>query len=903
VSSGSAVEGPFVVGGELGNRRSSGDGTGGSAARAGAAVPSVAPVPIRADGVELLGEVGGSGYRRRPALVRRGDGQTVQLTPFLYLLLELIDGERGHEELAELLGGRIGRHVTSDDVRFLTDARLRALGLLQLPDGTPPAVAGASPLLALRMKLVVSNPASTRRLTTPFVWLFRPFAVVPVVVAFALTTWWIAFVKGLASATHQMLYRPALILVVLALLLLSAAFHEIGHAAACRYGGARPGRMGIGLYLVWPAFYTDVSDSYRLGRGGRLRVDLGGLYFNAVFAVATLGVWSLVRWDALLLVIAAQPVLMVRQLVPFVRFDGYHILADLVGVPDLFLHIKPTLLGLLPTRRGRKRDSRLKTWVRAVVTLWVVLVVPVLAGFLGLMVVTFPRVAATAWSSLGLQQDALAAGWGQGDAATVVVRLFSMLLIVLPMGGTVYLLARVGRRNGQRILRATAGRPLLRAGAGLATLMLAAGLVWAWWPGGGQYRPIGPGTHGRVTDLPRLPATRPIARVPAAATAQPAGHAEWMLVLLPRRSPGSQSVGRPIVVLPQPVQGGAPGAAGAAPAPQPPTSGTVPAAQPAAPADAPQSPITTPAPAAGAIGASPAGEPATVAVPGLRPPADAGGSTNVTLVSPPPPADAPGSAWVFPFDSPPPPREGDNQALAVNTTNGSTKYEVALALVWVTNGGPVDERNTAYAAASCTNCQTVAVAFQAVFVIGYAQVVTPVNEAVAVNYHCKSCVTGALAVQLVVTLSRAPSGPALRDLAAAEAQLEQQSKSFELQPLTQVHAELTATRAQLLAILAGDGAIASTTTATRTSETGTSATDATTGVTTVPSTSASTATTTAPPTTTASTTTAPPTTAPPTTASTTTAPTTTATTTAPATTSTASTTTASTTTTTPTTTP
>ena len=46
--------------------------------------------------------------------------------------------------------------------------------------------------------------------------------------------------------------------------------------------GPRPGAMGAGLYIVWPAFYTDVTDTYRLGRGGRLRTDLGGLYFNAV---------------------------------------------------------------------------------------------------------------------------------------------------------------------------------------------------------------------------------------------------------------------------------------------------------------------------------------------------------------------------------------------------------------------------------------------------------------------------------------------------------------------------------------------------------------------------------------------------------------------------------------------
>ena len=44
--------------------------------------------------------------------------------------------------------------------------------------------------------------------------------------------------------------------------------------------GARPGRIGIGIYLVWPVFYTDVTDSWHLSETGRLRSDLGGVYFN-----------------------------------------------------------------------------------------------------------------------------------------------------------------------------------------------------------------------------------------------------------------------------------------------------------------------------------------------------------------------------------------------------------------------------------------------------------------------------------------------------------------------------------------------------------------------------------------------------------------------------------------------
>ena len=124
---------------------------------------------------------------------------------------------------------------------------------------------------------------------------------------------------------------------------LSAGFHEFGHAAAARYGGSTPGTMGFGIYLFWPAFYTDVTDSYRLGRAGRVRTDLGGLYFNALVVLLSFAVWWLTGWHAVLLIVATQVLQMIRQLAPLLRFDGYHVLADLTGVPDLYQRIGPVL--------------------------------------------------------------------------------------------------------------------------------------------------------------------------------------------------------------------------------------------------------------------------------------------------------------------------------------------------------------------------------------------------------------------------------------------------------------------------------------------------------------------------------------------------------------------------------
>ncbi len=294
-------------------------------------MPTLVGAPRRVAGVQLLGEVEGSGYRVPPALVRRKDGQTLQLTPLLYQVLEAVDGRRGHAEIAEDVGRSIGRQVTAEQVQMLIDDRLRPLGLLQQADGTDPVLRRSDPLLGLALKFKVTNPRTTHWLTDPFRFLFRPAVVAVIVVGFLAVTWWVFFERGLAASAYDAFERPHLLLLVFVVSVLSGGFHEFGHAAAARYGGAEPGVMGAGLYLVWPAFYTDVTDSYRLGRAGRVRTDLGGLYFNALVVVLTFAWWYYSGWEALLLLVATQIMQMIQQLLPLLRFDGYHVLADLAG--------------------------------------------------------------------------------------------------------------------------------------------------------------------------------------------------------------------------------------------------------------------------------------------------------------------------------------------------------------------------------------------------------------------------------------------------------------------------------------------------------------------------------------------------------------------------------------------
>jgi putative peptide zinc metalloprotease protein len=469
-------------------------------------------VPQRADGLDLLGELEGSGYEEAPCLVRRADGQTLQLTPLLYAVVEAIDGARDHTAIADEVSVRVGKKASPSDIEFLVEEKLRPLGVLVEPDGSQPKVEKANPLLALRWRIVVSDPEVTRRITAPFAALFWPPIVVTVVIGFAATVGWLLFERGLASGARQLFYEPELILLVFGLTVLSAGFHEFGHAAACRYGGGRPGAMGAGLYLVWPAFYTDVTDSYRLSRRARLRVDLGGLYFNMVFTLGILAAWAMTGWDALLIVIPLQLLQMVHQLVPVVRLDGYHILADITGVPDLFARIKPTLQGMLP---GRSRDARaeaLKPWVRAVVTGWVLLVIPLLLFSLVMMVVALPRLAATAWDSLEIRYRLLEQRIADADVVLVAIEVLAIGALLLPIVGTVYLLARLLRRVSGAVWTRTDGRPLARSGVVLAATAAAILVAWLLWPNG-EYRPIHPSERGTfasgIAAIEQVPSGRP----------------------------------------------------------------------------------------------------------------------------------------------------------------------------------------------------------------------------------------------------------------------------------------------------------------------------------------------------------------------------------------------------------
>jgi putative peptide zinc metalloprotease protein len=192
------------------------------------------------------------------------------------------------------------------------------------------------------------------------------------------------------------------------------------------------------------------------------------------------------------------------------------------------------------------------------------------------------------------------------------------------------------------------------------------------------------------------------------------------------------------------------------------------------------------------------------------------------------PADweSPEPPWAFPFDPPDEPAGDGNQALAVNTTDGSVDYSVEFSLVWAEDGDPVDTTNEAYAFAHCTGCAAVAVGFQVVLIEEQPLVIAPQNHSAAVNFNCLECHTNALANQLVLSVGCGLGDDRMEQLSALWDEIDEYGRNLEnstnLQnvPLAEIQSRLEAYKQQIIAIVqAGqsatkDGAIESTAPAT-----------------------------------------------------------------------------------------
>lgn len=124
-------------------------------------------------------------------------------------------------------------------------------------------------------------------------------------------------------------------LLVFIILFISTFFHELGHASACKHCGELPGAIGFGIYINIPVFYADVTNIWALDRRKRMLVNLGGVYFQGLLLIPCYLAFFHSHNSLLGYLILCTVFNFLFVLNPFLKFDGYWILSDFLGIPNL----------------------------------------------------------------------------------------------------------------------------------------------------------------------------------------------------------------------------------------------------------------------------------------------------------------------------------------------------------------------------------------------------------------------------------------------------------------------------------------------------------------------------------------------------------------------------------------
>ncbi len=119
-------------------------------------------------------------------------------------------------------------------------------------------------------------------------------------------------------------------------------FHESSHGLTCKHYGGEVHSMGFMFLYLSPCFYVDVSEAWVSNtRLQRLATIIAGIWVEMVLCGIAMIVWlntqvgeSLHNFAYQIILITGLAVI-VMNLNPLIKLDGYYFLTEWIGIPDL----------------------------------------------------------------------------------------------------------------------------------------------------------------------------------------------------------------------------------------------------------------------------------------------------------------------------------------------------------------------------------------------------------------------------------------------------------------------------------------------------------------------------------------------------------------------------------------
>jgi putative peptide zinc metalloprotease protein len=116
--------------------------------------------------------------------------------------------------------------------------------------------------------------------------------------------------------------------------------HEMGHAYMCRRYGIPVQSLGVAFLVFWPVLYTDTTLSWVLNSRQRMKIALAGIWTETYVTIIAALIWCNV--DSITIKSVCYMIITVNWMAsllvnvsPFMRFDGYYVLADFLKMPNL----------------------------------------------------------------------------------------------------------------------------------------------------------------------------------------------------------------------------------------------------------------------------------------------------------------------------------------------------------------------------------------------------------------------------------------------------------------------------------------------------------------------------------------------------------------------------------------
>lgn len=194
--------------------------------------------------------------------------------------------------------------------------------------------------LFFRVPLVRPDAFLARTVGLVDVFFTRGFVLVVLVLLgvdlYLLSREWYSFTEAMGR-----MLTPAAFLYYAVALTFSKIVHELAHAYAARRYGVRVPTLGVAFLVLWPFLYTDTGETWKLGdRRKQLVIACAGMAAELVLAVFSTLLWALSPEGAaksVFFVLASTTWVMTLaiNLSPFMRFDGYFVLSDLLDFPNL----------------------------------------------------------------------------------------------------------------------------------------------------------------------------------------------------------------------------------------------------------------------------------------------------------------------------------------------------------------------------------------------------------------------------------------------------------------------------------------------------------------------------------------------------------------------------------------